>query len=63
MQSINRNEIIVQLGPKDNMSWIPEICYFAGHRDEPKYELNMTWYHIIMAKLVFVLVYEVTLVL
>jgi len=41
---------------------VPDICYYAGHRQkEYPYHLSLDWYYIIAAKLAFVLIYEVSL--
>ena len=51
-------------GPRDNTTPVPEVCAFEGHREgPPDYKLNLDWYHILAAKLVFVLVYEVRLII
>ena len=47
-------------GPINNSTFVPDVCYFKDHREgPPHYHLNLDWYYILAAKLVFVLVYEV----
>ncbi len=46
-------------GPEDSET-LPEQCYFKGYRDPgPVYGISETWYHILGAKLLFVLIFEV----
>lgn len=39
---------------------LPELCYYKGIRNGPsEYSLGLDWYHVLAAKLAFVLVFEV----
>lgn len=48
-------------GPSDyktNPDTLPKACYFKSHRDE-NFALNIDFYMVLGAKLIFVIVYEV----
>ncbi len=52
---------ITWAGPNDyktNTEAMPKFCYFKSHRDE-KFALNIDFYMVLGAKLIFVIVYEV----